>query len=108
MVSTVASCCGGEYESSKIIHELSSDFILEPFGFGQFRVKSPVTYFYLSESVDMDVATALELVDFTCRLAEMHKASQSPTGKYGSHVTTGKTGGPYSTATCLWASAKWT
>lgn len=78
----------GEYESSKIIYKLNSDFIPEPFGFGQYKVKNPATYFYLSAFVDMDVATAPEPVDFTSRLAEMHKASQSPTGKFGLHVAT--------------------
>ncbi|KAL8704321.1 MAG: hypothetical protein Q9201_002507 [Fulgogasparrea decipioides] len=78
----------GEYESSKIIYKLNSDFIPEPFGFGRYKVKNPATYFYLSEFVDMDVATAPEPVDFTSRLAEMHKVSQSPTGKFGFHVAT--------------------
>ena len=78
----------GEYESSKIIYELNSDYIPEPFGFSRYKVKNPATYFYLSEFVDMDVATAPEPVEFTSRLAEMHKASQSPTGKFGFHVVT--------------------
>ncbi|KIM94536.1 hypothetical protein OIDMADRAFT_21333, partial [Oidiodendron maius Zn] len=36
----------------------------------------------------MDVTTAPDPVEFTSRLAEMHKTSQSPTGKFGFHVRT--------------------
>jgi protein-ribulosamine 3-kinase len=78
----------GEFESSKEIYRLMPDFIPEPFGFGRYKVQNPVTYFYLSEFVDMDVTTAPEPVVFTSRLAEMHKTSQSPTGKFGFQVTT--------------------
>ena len=78
----------GELESSKEIYRLMPDFIPEPFGFGSYRAKKPATYFYLSEFVDMDVTTAPEPVEFTSRLAEMHKKSQSPTGKFGFAVPT--------------------
>lgn len=78
----------GEFESSKEIYRLMPDFIPEPFGFGRYKVQNPATYFYLSEFVDMDVTTAPEPMVFTSRLAELHKTSQSPTGKFGYHVTT--------------------
>lgn len=78
----------GEFESSKIIHNLMPDFIPEPFGSGRYNVLNPATYFYLSEFVDMDVTTTPEPMEFTSRLAAMHKNSQSPTGKFGFHVTT--------------------
>ncbi|KAI1121558.1 Fructosamine kinase-domain-containing protein [Nemania abortiva] len=78
----------GEYESSKLIYEKQPDFIPEPFGFGKYHVAQPPTYFYLSEFVDMDVTTAPDPVEFTARLAEMHKISQSPTGKFGFPVQT--------------------
>jgi hypothetical protein len=78
----------GEFELSKAIYKLMADFIPQPFGFGQSKVQSPATYFYLSEFVDMDVTTAPDPVEFTSRLAEMHRTSQSPTGKFGFHVQT--------------------
>ena len=64
------------------------NFIPEPIGFGRYKVQSPTTHFYLSDFVDMDVINAPEPVVFTSKVAEMHKASQSPTGKFGFHVTT--------------------
>ena len=83
----------GEFESSKIIYGLMPNFIPQPFGFSRYKVQNPATYFYLSEFVDMDVVAAPEPMEFTSRLAEMHKTSQSPTGKFGFHVATcdGKT-----------------
>ncbi|KAI0118717.1 Fructosamine kinase-domain-containing protein [Nemania sp. FL0031] len=78
----------GEYESSKLIYEKQSDFIPEPFGFGKYYAAQPQTYFYLSEFVDMDITTAPDPVKFTTRLAEMHRISQSPNGKFGFPVQT--------------------
>ena len=36
----------------------------------------------------MDVTSAPEPVEFTSKLAELHKKSRSPTGKFGFHITT--------------------
>ncbi|KUI69843.1 hypothetical protein VM1G_11651 [Cytospora mali] len=73
----------GEYESSKIIWNLINDFLPKPYAFGKYKVLRPSTYFYLSEFVDMDVATTPDLAEYTKRLAQMHKLSESPTGKFG-------------------------
>ncbi|KFY46115.1 hypothetical protein V495_02643 [Pseudogymnoascus sp. VKM F-4514 (FW-929)] len=77
----------GEFESSKEIYRLMPDFIPEPCGFGKYY-SDTVTYFYLCEFVDMDISTAPDPVEFTSRVAELHKKSQSPTGKFGFPVTT--------------------
>jgi fructosamine-3-kinase len=79
---------GGEYESSKIIHDTMPDFIPQPIGFGRYRAPGPKTYFYLAEFVDMDVTTAPDPAEFTSRLAQLHKLSKSPTGKFGFAVPT--------------------
>ncbi|MBE3049845.1 fructosamine kinase family protein [Candidatus Bathyarchaeota archaeon] len=78
----------GEWESSKMIHTLMPDFIPQPFGFGKYQSTDYEAYFYLSEFLDMDVTTAPDASEFTARLAEMHKLSQSPTGKFGFPITT--------------------
>lgn len=78
----------GEFESSKVIHNTAPDFIPTPFGFGKYKVQSPATYFYLSEFVDMDVASPPDPAEFTRRLANLHRTSQSPTGKFGFHIRT--------------------
>jgi fructosamine-3-kinase len=78
----------GEFEFPKAIHRVKPDFIPTPIGFGQFKVPRPPTYFYLSEYVDMDVTTPPDPSDFASRLAQLHKDSQSPNGKFGFHVPT--------------------
>ncbi|KAB5555066.1 Fructosamine kinase-domain-containing protein [Coniochaeta sp. 2T2.1] len=79
----------GEFESSKVIHQLMPDFIPQPFGSGRYTApEDPPTYFYISEFVDMDVISDVDPPEFTRRLAQMHKSSVSPTGKFGFHVTT--------------------
>ncbi|KAI1329084.1 Fructosamine kinase-domain-containing protein [Xylariaceae sp. FL0255] len=78
----------GEYESAKAIYEKQPDSIPEPVGFGKYDVLHPETYFFLMEFVDMDVHTPPEAAEFTSRLAELHKVSKSPTGKFGFHIQT--------------------
>lgn len=78
----------GEFESSKVIHRATPDFIPRPIGFGRFEAEMPATYFYLSEYVDMDVLTPPDPVEFTTRLAQLHRESQSPNGSFGFHVPT--------------------
>ena len=68
----------GEFESSKEVYQPMSDFIPEPCRFGRYYASDQVTYFYLFEFVDVDIATAPDLVEFTSRLAELHKRSKSP------------------------------
>ncbi|KAH7316946.1 Fructosamine kinase-domain-containing protein [Stachybotrys elegans] len=78
----------GEHESSKMIHSIIPGFIPTPYGYGRYKVQSPDTYFYLSQFIDMNVTTAPDPEDLMGRLAELHKNSQSPTGKFGFLVTT--------------------
>lgn len=78
----------GEYESSQIIYRLMDDFVPKPIGVGRYQVPDPPTYFYLSHFVNMDVTVAPEPAEFTKRLAQLHRVSRSPTGKFGFHVRT--------------------
>lgn len=79
---------GGEFESSKAIHNTIPDFIPTPIGFGRFGGQGPATYFYLAAYVDMDVTKTPDAQEFTSRLAALHKTSRSPHGQFGFHVTT--------------------
>ncbi|PTB36106.1 uncharacterized protein TrAFT101_000075 [Trichoderma asperellum] len=79
---------GGEHVSSKMIYSVMPDFIPTPYGYGRYKIQSPDTYFYLSQFIDMDVTTAPDPEDLMGKLAELHKNSQSPTGKFGFPVTT--------------------
>ena len=41
----------GEEVSSRVIYELKSDFIPEPFAFGQYKKPDPAAFFYLDHSI---------------------------------------------------------
>src|SRR5687768_3517702 len=79
---------GGEYESSKLIHSVMPDFIPTPYGYGRYKGEGQDAYFYLSQFIDMDLTTAPDPEDLMGNLAELHKKSQSPNGKFGFNVTT--------------------
>ncbi|KAF2010803.1 hypothetical protein BU24DRAFT_471866 [Aaosphaeria arxii CBS 175.79] len=78
----------GEFESSQIIYGLMNDFLPTPIAFGKFKAPGPPTYFYLCEFVNMDVTVAPDPAEFTKRLAQLHRISRSPTGKFGFDVQT--------------------
>ena len=77
----------GEYTSITAIHALMPNFVPTPHGWGKYKFGSPATYFFLSDFVDMKTS-APEPVQFTARLAEMHRKSKSPYGMFGFPVTT--------------------
>lgn len=78
----------GESESAKDIYKLMPGLIPQPFAYGRYYTENPVTYFFLSEFIDMDINAAPNPVELARKLAELHKTSQSPTGKFGYHVVT--------------------
>ncbi|KAK7911191.1 hypothetical protein PG985_013672 [Apiospora marii] len=78
----------GEYESSKVVYSVINDFLPKPYGFGKYKAEDPPTYFYVSEFVDMDVTSRPDPAEFTKKLAQLHRQSVSPTGKFGFDVTT--------------------
>ncbi|EAQ85348.1 hypothetical protein CHGG_09362 [Chaetomium globosum CBS 148.51] len=75
----------GEYESLKAIHAVSPIFGPEPYGWGKYDGSD--VYFLVAEFREVGEQPP-NPVKFTKRLAEMHKKSQSPTGKFGFHVKT--------------------
>jgi len=77
----------GEYESLKAIHAVSPTFVPEPYAWGRFDEPEPETYFLLAEFRDVGEQPP-DPIRFTARLAELHRNSVSPTGKFGFHTTT--------------------
>lgn len=78
----------GEFESAKEIYRLMPGFIPRPYGYGRYKEANPVTYFYLSEFVDMDITTPPDPDELAAKLSELHEKSESPNGKFGFHVVT--------------------
>lgn len=75
----------GEYHSLMAIHDLIPTFAPKPYAWG--KLKSSGWYFLLMDYIhlnqqDIDTEKLCE------QLVKMHKASVSPTGKFGFHMTT--------------------
>ncbi|KAI1259687.1 Fructosamine kinase-domain-containing protein [Xylariaceae sp. FL1019] len=80
----------GEFESLKAIHHVSPELAPMPYAWGKFECTSPRepdTYFLLAQFREIGEQPPNPL-KFTARLAEFHKKSASPTGKFGFHITT--------------------
>ncbi|KAK3305582.1 Fructosamine kinase-domain-containing protein [Chaetomium strumarium] len=75
----------GEYESLKAIRAVSPAIVPEPYAWGKYDGSG--TYFLVAEYREVGEQPP-NPIRFTKRLAEMHKKSLSPTGKFRFHVTT--------------------
>ncbi len=80
----------GEFESLKAIHSVSPELAPTPYAWGKFMKPASNgsdTYFLLEEYREVGEQPPNPFT-FTARLAELHKNSISPTGKFGFHTTT--------------------
>ncbi|KAI4122571.1 MAG: hypothetical protein LQ347_006459 [Umbilicaria vellea] len=77
----------GEFESLKAIHSVSPTFAPEPYAWGHYGKPEMETYFLLTEFRDIGEQPP-DPIRFTARLAELHRNSVSPTGKFGFPITT--------------------
>ncbi|KAI9841791.1 MAG: hypothetical protein M1837_000385 [Sclerophora amabilis] len=69
------------------LHKTMSNLVPKPEAWGKFSLPSPETYFLLIEFVDMRIRLP-DPANFCSRIAELHRVSKSPTGKFGFHVPT--------------------
>lgn len=77
--------CEGEFESLKAMHTVVPSFIFIVFGWGRLK-KGPGCFLLVKfKEVGQQPPDPAKL---TLRLAELHKKSISPEGKFGFHVTT--------------------
>lgn len=77
----------GEYESLKAMHAVSPTFVPEPFACGHYTQDNREMYF-LIEEFRLVGEQPPDPARFTAKLAELHKKSVSPTGKFGFHTMT--------------------
>jgi protein-ribulosamine 3-kinase len=66
---------------------VSLHIVPEPYAWGKYDCPDSSTYLTFTEFWEVGEEPP-NPVKFTKRLAEMHKKSQPPTGKFGFHVTT--------------------
>lgn len=77
----------GEFASLKEMHGVSPTFVPRPLAWGRFQNAEPEQFFLLTEFRNVGEQPP-EPIEFTARLAEMHRNSISPTGKFGFHIST--------------------
>ena len=79
----------GEFNGLTEIRKTMPSLVPKPHSWGKYKIGNPDTYFLLEEFIEMDKEICLPDPDQLCsRLAELHKNSISPTGKFGFHITT--------------------
>ena len=77
----------GEYNAMSELYKTMPKFVPKPISWGKFLVGNPDTYYFLSEFIDMSNRVP-EPSQLCSKLAQLHRNSVSPTGKFGMHVTT--------------------
>lgn len=77
----------GEFTGMTELYKTMPSFVPKPLAWGKFRLRSPETYFFLCDFIEMtnDLPDAAE---FCTQLAELHSISKSPTGKFGFQIPT--------------------
>ncbi|KAL8712605.1 MAG: hypothetical protein Q9220_003136 [cf. Caloplaca sp. 1 TL-2023] len=82
----------GEFHAISALHNADNAFAPKPHSWGKQSGPGPDTYFFLLQFIDID--GCLPDPDRLCeKLAQLHRNSISPTGKFGFHINTcqGKT-----------------
>ena len=77
----------GEYKGMMEMYNAVSGLVPRPYGHGRLRHASQPTYFFVCEFVHISDALP-DPVRLGVRLAELHRNSLSPTGKFGFHIPT--------------------
>ncbi len=75
----------GEYESMSAMHYVTPEFVPKPIAWGTYT-SIPDTHFFLCEFRDM-TDDMPDPPSFAALLSKLHQESESPTGKFGFHVT---------------------
>jgi protein-ribulosamine 3-kinase len=78
----------GEFESANAINTLTVGFVPKATGWGKYEQDDSLVYWFLGHFHDMELSRAPEPMQFTTKIAELHRSSTSPNGMFGFHVTT--------------------
>ena len=77
----------GEFNAMTELYKTMPSLVPQPFTWGKFKLSAVDTYFFLCDFVDMD--NRLPDPGRLCsRVAELHRSSASPTGKFGFQIPT--------------------
>ncbi|KAL8688516.1 MAG: hypothetical protein Q9218_005592 [Villophora microphyllina] len=64
------------------LFKLALSSVPKPHAWGKFELADPITHFFLCDFIDMELELP-EPSSFCTKLAEIHRNSDSPTGKFG-------------------------
>ena len=77
----------GEFNAMSELYKYMPNMVPKPHFWGKFRLGNPDTYFFVSQFIDMNDRVP-EPTQLCTKLAQLHRNSVSPTGKFGFHITT--------------------
>lgn len=77
----------GEYNAMSELYKTMPNFVPKPVSWGKYRVGNLDTYFFLSHFIDMNDRVP-EPNQLCSKLAQLHRNSVSPEGKFGLQATT--------------------
>lgn len=77
----------GEYEGLKAMNAVSPELAPKPHAIGQYKNDDGIDTYFLIAEFRLVGEQPPDPVRFTAKLAELHRKSQSPTGKFGFHTT---------------------
>lgn len=75
----------GEFHSISEIYTLVPTLAPRPVAWGKFKDAAIQTYFFLCDFVEMSTSLP-DPAKFCARIAQLHRESVSPTGKFGFHI----------------------
>jgi protein-ribulosamine 3-kinase len=77
----------GEFNAMTELYKTMPSLVPRPYAWGKFKLPTLDTYFFLCDFIDMSNRLP-DPVRLCSRIAELHRTSVSPTGKFGFHVPT--------------------
>lgn len=77
----------GEFRAMVELYKFAPSFIPKPHTWGKFESTPPVSHFIIYDFKDMTPKLP-DPKPFCSELAKLHRTSESPTGKFGFHITT--------------------
>ncbi|GKZ77740.1 hypothetical protein AnigIFM56816_000523 [Aspergillus niger] len=77
----------GEFNAQCELYRTTPDSVPKPYSWGEIDQSEPKTYFFLSEFINM-ADRIPDPYKLCTKLARLHRASVSPTGMFGFHITT--------------------
>ncbi|KKY18182.1 putative vegetative incompatibility protein 4 [Phaeomoniella chlamydospora] len=77
----------GEFNSMSELYKWMPNFVPKPHSWGKYKVTEPETYFFICEYLDM-IDRMPDPSDLCSKVAQLHRISTSPDGRFGFHVST--------------------